>query len=202
MADLPDYTKYVALNVDIPESDVGPANVGIYESAPADLPDGTRAPLLTDIKGRLIVVQYEKDRTVETLAGKFVRIKGFASDEVPITISGQDIIPRPKGGFRASGEITSGAAYATVATRTVTSGKKFQVSKILVSVEKAAWIIHRWNASQVGCARLLDDKTTLIEHFPYDNFNLLGDGAKAFDVQAKQYSEAGLVDVEVVGEEV
>jgi len=48
----------IAVNVDIPEVEVGPVNVGIYYSAPADLPDGTRTPLLTDVKGRPIIVVY------------------------------------------------------------------------------------------------------------------------------------------------
>jgi len=89
--DLPDYTKLISVNVEIPEIDVGPVNVGYYKVAPADLPDGTRTALITDVKGRLIVVQQEKDRTVETAAGKFVRVKGYATDEVPVTFSGQTI---------------------------------------------------------------------------------------------------------------
>jgi hypothetical protein len=89
--DLPDYTKLISVNVEIPEVEVGPVNVGRYAAAPSDLPDGTRTPVLTDVKGRLIIVQYEKDRTVETAAGKFVRVKGSATDYVIVSATDLDI---------------------------------------------------------------------------------------------------------------
>jgi hypothetical protein len=179
-SDLPDYTKLISVNVAIPEVEVGPVNVGWYKAAPADLPDGTRGPLLTDVKGRLIVVQYEKDRTIT---------------------DGQ-IKPRPKGGIVAKGSITSAAAYATVASRTVTNLKQFQLAKVVISAEKAAWFKYRWAGVDISCERLMDDKTIVLEHFPWDYYTMTGDGAKAFEVQAKYYSEAGTVNAEIVGEEV
>jgi len=225
VGDLPDYHSYVTpVTVNIPAGEEPESRVAKYQTAPADLPDGSLAYLLTDVKGRLIVVQHEKDRTVETASGKYVRVKGPATDEVPATIetlsgkfvrvkgpatdavpvslADQEIIVRPKGGILAKGSITSAAAYATVATRTVTSGKQFQLSKIVVSASKAAWVKFRWNAADISAERNLDDKTLLIEHFPWDYYEMDGDGAKAFDVQAKYDSEAGTVNVEIVGEEV
>jgi len=203
VSDLPDYHSYVTpVTVNIPPGEAPESRVAKYQTAPADLPDGSLAYLLTDVKGRLIVVQYAKDRTVETAAGKFVRVKGHATDEVPVSLTGQEIIVRPKGGILAKGSITSAAAYATVASRIVTSGKQFQLSKIVVSASKAAWVKYRWNAADISAERLLDDKTLLLEHFPWDYYEMLGDGTKAFDVRAKYDSEAGTVNVEVVGEEV
>lgn len=224
-ADLPDYHSYVTpVTVNIPPGETPQTWIAKYQSAPADLPDNSLGPLLIDIKGRLYVVQYEKDRTVETasgkfvrvkgpgtdevpatvetLAGKFVRVKGAATDEIPVTLSLQEIIPRPKGGILAKGSVTTTASYATVATRTVTNGMSFQLSKIVISTSKAAWVKYRWNAVDISAERNLDDKTILIEHFPWNYYIMLGDGAKAFDVQAKYDSEAGTVNVEIVGEEV
>lgn len=178
--DLPDYHEYVVAAPEIPPIEVGAINIAEYDLTPEDLPDGERGPLLVDIKGRLYVVQHEKDRTIS---------------------SGQIKI-RPKGGVLEKDSITSAAAYATVASRVVTDGTDFQLSKIVVSAEKAAWIKYRWGGTDISCERLLDDKTILIEHFPWDYEDMEGDGVKAFDVQAKYESEAGTVNAEIVGEEV
>ena len=123
------------------------------------------------------------------------------SVEVAPVVAAQ-MIPRPKGGILEKGSITTTAAYTTVASRTVTSGKTFQLSKVVVSAEKAAWIKYRWADTDISAERLLDDKTILIEHFPWDYKEMVGDGTKAFEVQAKYYSEAGTVNVEIVGEEI
>jgi len=112
------------------------------------------------------------------------------------------VIPRPKGGILAKGSVTTTGSYQTVASRTVTNGLLFQLSKVVVSAEKAAWIQYRWAGSVISAERLMDDKTILIEHFPWGYYAMLGDGAKAFDVQAKYYSEVGIVNVEIVGEEI
>ena len=116
-------------------------------------------------------------------------------------VEAAQMIPRPKGGILEKGSITTTVAYTTVASRTVTSGKTFQLSKIVISAEKAAWAKCRWAGSDISCERLLDDKTILIEHFPWNYHAMLGDGTKAFEVQAKYYSAAGTVNVEIVGEE-
>jgi len=165
---------------EIPPIEVGVIDVAEYDLTPEDLTDGKRGPLLVDVKGRPYVRLYQIDAEDGSLP----------------------VIPRPKGGILAKGSITSAAAYATVATRTVTSDKTFQLSKIVISAQKAAWVKYRWAGSDISAERLLDDKTILIEHFPWDYYAMLGDGAKAFDVQAKYDSEAGTVNVEIVGEEV
>ena len=117
-------------------------------------------------------------------------------------IEAAQMIPRPKGGILEKGSVTTTAAYTTVASRTVTSGKTFQLSKIVVSAEKAAWVKYRWAAVDISVERLIDGKCILFEHFPWNYYTMIGDGSKAFDVQAKYYSEAGKVNAEIVGEEV
>lgn len=52
---LPKFTRYMTVNVEIPETEAGPVNVGRYLSVPVNLTDEERGPLLVDIKGRLIV---------------------------------------------------------------------------------------------------------------------------------------------------
>jgi len=113
-----------------------------------------------------------------------------------------ELRPRPKGGILETGSDTTAAAYATIASVTVTDDKDFQLSKVVVSTEYAAWIKYRWAGADISCERLMDEKTILLEHFPWDYEDMEGDGAKAFDVQAKYYEEAGKVNVEIVGEEV
>ena len=117
-------------------------------------------------------------------------------------IEAAQMIPRPKGGILKKGSITSGASYAGVASHTVTLGKTFQLSKVVVSVEKAAWVKYQWAGSDISAERFIDDKCTLIEHFPWGYYSMLGDGSKAFEVQAIQYVTPGKCTVEIVGEEV
>jgi len=113
-----------------------------------------------------------------------------------------ELRPRPKGGILETGSETTTDTYATIASVTVTDDKDFQLSKVVVSVEYATWIKYRWAAADISCERLMDEKTILLEHFPWDYEEMEGDGAKAFDVQAKWYEEEGIVNVESVGEEV
>lgn len=169
----------VVLDVDTSEDKVGPVNVARYQSAPGDIEDGARAPLLVDVKGRIVVVQHEKDRT----------------------ITSGDINVRPKGGTKGRGSATTTAAYAEIASVAVTDGKQFQVSKIVVSAETAAWFKYQWNNTDISCERLMDDKTIVIEHFPLDYEEMIGDGTKKFAVLAKYDSSAGTINAEIVGEE-
>jgi len=136
--------------------------------APSDLPDYTR----------YIAVQVELPPT----------------EQAPM-------IPRPKGGVKAKGSITTAATYTTVASHVPASGKTFQVSRVIVSVEYASWVKFRWDGADISAELLMDDKTIMILHFPWDYEPMAGDGVKAFDVQAKYYTRAGLCNVEIVGEE-
>jgi len=133
MSDLPDYTKYISFNVNVPETQAGMAYVAEYDSTPEDIVDGHKAPLLVDIKGRLYVVQYEKDRSVETLTGKFVRVKGHLTDAVPVSLAAGDFGGSPlaeyfRYNFTRVDVLydqyeTGPKAYTDVATYTVPTGK-------------------------------------------------------------------------------
>jgi len=180
--DLPDYTKLISVNVEIPEVEVGPVNVGRYIAAPSDLPDGTRTPVLTDVKGRLIIVQYEKDRTIT---------------------DGQ-IKPKPKGGILEKGSVTTTAAYATVATHTVTNLKTFQLAKILVTCNEDVMYQLRWAGAVISAEVYVSGGLPFTDWFPWDYKEMTGDGAKAFDIQVKYPTggSAGTCHAEIVGEEV
>jgi len=66
MGDMPDYHMYVVpVNVAIPVGQTGISDIGEYDLTPEDLPDGSRGPLLLDIKGRLYVILYNSTATVE-----------------------------------------------------------------------------------------------------------------------------------------
>ena len=111
-----------------------------------------------------------------------------------------ELIGRPKGGVLEKGTIDSAAAWATVVEYTVPLDWKFEVAKVLVSAEKAAWIRYKWGAAVISCERLMDDKTILIEHFMWDYKHMRGDAAKTFKVEAKYYEETGKVNAEIAGE--
>lgn len=179
--DLPDYTRLVTVNVNIPEVQIGAVNIGMYKTAPADLPDGSRTPLITDVKGRLIVVQYAKDRT----------ITGNVS-----------VIPRPMGGSNQKGSLTTTAAYQTVAEITVTNTKTFHLAKIAVSCKEDVWIKVRWNSTDISIEYMITGGIPFTDWFPWNWYPMLGDGAKKVDIQAKYDSAAETVFAELVGEEV
>lgn len=121
--------------------------------------------------------------------------------EVP-PIEQAPVIPRPKGGVLEKDSATTTDSYATIASRTVTDGYEFQVSRIIISTEYASWVKLRWDGTDISCEMLLDDRSILILHFPWDYYDIDGDGTKIFDVQAKYYDSAGTINVEIVGEEV
>jgi len=121
--------------------------------------------------------------------------------EIPAVEQGP-VIPRPKGGIKETGSITTSATYAAVASRTVTKGKTFQLSKVVLSAEKASWFKYRWGGVDISSERLMDDKTIVIEHFPWDYHSMLGDGSKKFEVRARQDTEVGTFTAEIVGEEI
>lgn len=120
---------------------------------------------------------------------------------IPQNLQGP-VIPRPKGQIKEKGAITTTSAYQTVASVTVTDAFQFQLSKIVVSTTGAAWIAYYWDGVLISCERLLDARTILIEHFPWDWHEMIGDGIKLFEVKAKYYIGAGTVNAEIVGEEV
>lgn len=109
---------------------------------------------------------------------------------------------RPKGGILEEGNVTTTASFVTVASRTVTDDLQFQLAKLMVSAEYSTWIRLKWNGAQIGEDRLIDDRTVLIEHFPWDYYTMVGDGSKLFEVQVKYYETAGKCHAEIVGEEV
>jgi hypothetical protein len=111
------------------------------------------------------------------------------------------VIPRPVGGILQKGSITTTSTYQTVASHVPTGKKTFQLTKIVISASKASWFKFRWNGADISSERLMDDKTIVIEHFPWDYADMVGDGSKSFDVQAKYDSESGACKVEIVGEE-
>ena len=106
----------------------------------------------------------------------------------------------PKGDKVDKGSGTTTAVYAVIASRTPTSGKTYIVAKVVVTCQYDSYIQYFWNGAAVSEERLVN--VGMIEHFNYGTYSMVGDGAKAFQVKAKYYSQAGTVYVEVNGEEV
>ncbi len=179
-SDLPDYTQYVTHNINVPEASTGQVNVLRYSLVPVDLTDGARGPILGDVKGRIIV------KVLQEAFGQLLA----------------DMRVRPKGGVKDFGEETTTSSYATISELEITENMSFHPSRIIISAETSAWVKCRWDGNDISANFLLDDITILVLHFPYDWETMDGDGSKKFDVQGKYNTEAGLLNVEISGEEV
>lgn len=111
-------------------------------------------------------------------------------------------IPRPKGGVLESDSGETTPSFLGYAERVVTDGYKFHPSKVVISVEKASLVRYRWHDAYIGAPRFLDDMTTLLEHFPYNWYEMEGNGLKAFTIYATSLSETGDIHSEISGEEI
>jgi len=127
----------------------------------------------------------------------------------PVTVNipaGQEnvVIPRPKGGVLEKGSVDTTNTFQTVASRTVTSGQKFQLAKIVVSGDEDVIFKLRWNNADIGAEVYVTGKLPFTDWFPWDYYTMLGDGAKAFDIQVRypDGGTAGTCFAEIVGEEV
>ena len=180
--DLPDYTSYITITTEIPEEETGPVNVGMYKATLVDLEDLERTPLITDIKGRLLV---------------------YVAQPTPGTLQAE-VIARPKGGILEKNSVTTTDTYATVATRTVTDGKTFQLAKVLVSCPEDVMFKIRWDGDDIGAEVYVTGGIPFTDWFPWDYYEMAGDGAKAVDIQVKYPTDgaAATCHAELVGEEV
>jgi hypothetical protein len=113
----------------------------------------------------------------------------------------QNVSVRPKGGVLANGFLTTTSAYQKVTFRKITSGKKFQLSRIMINAEKAAVVYLSWNEARVGIEMILDNKSLAIIHYPFNYYEMIGDGNKEVAIFAKYYSQGSTVSVEICGEE-
>ena len=141
------------------------------------------------------------DKVVLAIAAELITGAVEVTQATPESLQAA-VRPRPKGGVLVKASDETEVGWVTIASHPVTVGKSFQLSKVVVSVEYATWIRYRWAAAVISCERLMDEKTILLEHFPWDYEDMEGADTDAFDVQAKYYEEAGTVNVEIVGEEV
>lgn len=114
------------------------------------------------------------------------------------------VIPRPKGGIRGKGSVTTTSAYATIVTRTVTNAKTFQLAKILISCTEDVQYKLRWAGSDISAEVIVPADTPWTDWFPWDAYDIDGDGSKAFDIQVKFPTGglAGTCNAEYMGEEV
>ncbi len=114
------------------------------------------------------------------------------------------VTAKPRGGKGGKGSITTGAAYATVATYTPTSGKVFQLAKTLVGCDKDIIYQIRWNGSNISPEIYVAAIVPFPDWYPYNYAEMVGDGVKAIDIQAKfpTAGAAGTCFAEISGEEV
>lgn len=115
-----------------------------------------------------------------------------------------EVIARPKGSVLEKGSVTTSASYQTVASHVVTDGATFQLAKILVSCDEDVMYQLRWDGTVISPEVYVSAGIPLTDWFPWDYYEMEGDGSKAFDIQVKYPSggSAGTCHAEIVGEEV
>ena len=114
------------------------------------------------------------------------------------------VTAKPRGGKGAKGSITTGAAYATVATYTPTTGKVYQLAKTLVGCDQAVIYQILWNSVAISPEVYVAATVPFPDWYPYNYASMVGDGSKAILVQAKfpAGGAAGTCFAEISGEEV
>lgn len=116
------------------------------------------------------------------------------------------VIPKPTGNIARKGNITTGADYADVTgtAYTVTKGKRFQLTKIVLACKEDSMARIMFDTTQIGPEYYIMGKTTLTDWFPqnYRLDELEGDGTKQIRIQAKYVTTPGDFQAELVGEEV
>jgi len=116
----------------------------------------------------------------------------------------QQVIPRPKGGVQAVGDITTTASYQTVAEYAVTDDKQLQLTKIMISCDKDVQYKLVWDSTDMSIEVIVPSNTPFTDWFPWDYYLMMGDGIKKIKLQAKYPTdgEAGTCFGEIIGEEV
>lgn len=130
-----------------------------------------------------------------------MRVGSLGKPEAYVISKPVYVIPRPKGGVLEKNTVTTTSSWQTLVEHLVADGLKLQLSKILVSVIYGSYVRFSWAGSVISATRLIDDKSVLIEHFPYDYYEMVGDGVKKFTIEVKYYTTAGEAYGEIVGEE-
>jgi len=102
----------------------------------------------------------------------------------------KEVIPKPQGSLRDYGSVTTTADYARVAKIKVSQGKKFKLTKILVSCSEDVMFKLTWAGQDLGPEVYVMAKLPFSDWFPYgyktkDNKDLVGDGSQLIEIQVK-----------------
>lgn len=123
---------------------------------------------------------------------------------VSVDVDVSAVVPRPKGGELAKGSVTTTDTYAVVASHIVTDGKELQLAKILVSCPEDVMYRLKWDGTVISAEVFVYRGVPFTDWFPWDYYDMPGDGSKKFEVEVKFPSGgvAATCHVEIVGEEV
>ena len=115
-----------------------------------------------------------------------------------------EVIPRPKGGKGAKGNVITAAAFQDVCSYVVASGKRYQMASMLVSCDHDIVWCMQWDGTPITGEHYLSAKIPFPLIFVWDQFNIVGDGVKKVVLQAKfpAGGAAGDCQGEFTGEEV
>ena len=125
-----------------------------------------------------------------------INVEVPASEQAPV-------IPRPKGGSKAKGSVTTTANYQEVCSITPVNGKALQLAKSLVSCDQDVMYKLQWNGVDIGPEIYVPGTFPFTDWYPWDYETMSGDGAKKLALLAKYPTggAAGTCYGELVGEE-
>jgi len=102
----------------------------------------------------------------------------------------KEVIPKPTGSLRDYGSKTTTADYVTIAKIKPSQGKRFKLTKIIVSCSEDVMFKLLWAGQDLGPETYVMAKLPYADWFPYgyktkDNKELLGDGSDLIELQVK-----------------
>lgn len=117
--------------------------------------------------------------------------------------SGSNVTPKPAANKVLRGSVTLTSAYQTVGNckRVIPKGKRFQITKIVVSCPEDYYAKITFGGADESVEYCQMGKSVLTDWYPCGDKVFVGDGTKELNIQAKYVTTAATLWAEIVGVE-
>lgn len=117
--------------------------------------------------------------------------------------NGSNVTPKPAANKVLRGSATLTDSYQTVGNckRTIPKGKRFQITKIVVSCPEDFYAKITFGGEDASIEYCQMGKAVLTDWYPTGDKTFIGDGSKELAIQAKYVSTSATLHAEIVGVE-